>query len=250
VVPLQQPFGHDAASQTHAPVLLSHSCPAPQALHVAPAAPHDAVDSLASGSHDAPVQQPAHDPPPHVQAPLAQESPLPHALHATPAVPHWLDDCVAYSTQVLPLQQPVGHEVASQTHPPVALSHSWPDRHAPQVAPPAPHEAFDSDAYALHVPLAPPLQHPLGQVMASHEQTPTVVSQRPFAQDPHAAPPLPHCKEDSDAYGTHALPLQQPFAHEVASQTHSPVALLHSCPAPHAAQVAPAVPHDAFDSEA
>jgi hypothetical protein len=87
-LPLQHPFGHEVASQTHCPVLLLHSRPAPHAVQVAPAAPHDPFDSLASGSHDEPLQQPAHDPPPHVQAPLAHESPVPHALHAAPAVPH------------------------------------------------------------------------------------------------------------------------------------------------------------------
>src|SRR6202041_1730833 len=96
----------------------------------------------------------------------------------------------------------------------------------------------------------PPLQQPFGQVTASQEQTPVVVSHRPFAQDPHAAPPFPHCEDDSDEKGTHVKPLQQPFAHEVASQTHWPVALLHSCPDPHAPQLAPAVPHELFDSEA
>ena len=100
---------------------------------------------------------------------------------------------------MLPLQQPVGHEVASHTHSPVALLHSCPDKHPAQVAPPAPHEPFDSEAYAWQVPLVPPLQQPLGQVLPSHEQTPVVLSQRPFPQDPHAAPPFPHCAEVSDA---------------------------------------------------
>jgi hypothetical protein len=46
------------------------------------------------------------------------------------------------------------------------------------------------------------------------------------------------------------VPLQHPFGHEVASQTHWPVLVLHSWPAAHAAHVAPAAPHDAFDSPA
>jgi hypothetical protein len=45
-----------------------------------------------------------------------------------------------------PLQQPPGHEVASQTHRPVALLHSWPVLQAAHAAPPAPHEAFPSEA--------------------------------------------------------------------------------------------------------
>ena len=72
---------------------LLHSSPAPHAVQVAPAAPHDPLDSLASGSQLVPLQQPAHDPPPQVHAPLEHESPLPHALHAAPAVPHCPGDC-------------------------------------------------------------------------------------------------------------------------------------------------------------
>jgi hypothetical protein len=100
---------------------------------------------------------------------------------------------------VLPLQQPLGHDVASQTHCPVVRLHSCPAAQAPQVAPPVPHEALDSEAYVWHVPLAPPLQQPAGQVTASHEQVPLVVSHSPFAQLLHAAPPVPqrddNCEE-------------------------------------------------------
>jgi hypothetical protein len=77
-----------------------------------------------------------------------------------------------------------------------------------------------------------------------------VVSQRPFVQDPHAAPPLPHWEGVSEEYCTQVLPLQQPLAHEVASQTHWPVVLLHSWPLAHAEQLPPRVPHEVFDSEA
>jgi hypothetical protein len=90
-LPLQQPVGHDAASQTHAPAL--HSWPAPHAEQLAPLLPHEPFDSLASASHDEPLQQPAHEPPPQLHAPLEQVSPAPHALHVAPAVPHWPADC-------------------------------------------------------------------------------------------------------------------------------------------------------------
>jgi hypothetical protein len=42
VPPLQQPFGHDVASQVHTPALL-HSPDAHNA-HAAPAAPHELLD--------------------------------------------------------------------------------------------------------------------------------------------------------------------------------------------------------------
>jgi hypothetical protein len=43
------------------------------------------------------------------------------------------------------------------------------------------------------------LQQPPGQVCASQEQVPLVVSQTPFAQEAQAAPPAPHCDADSEA---------------------------------------------------
>jgi hypothetical protein len=48
--------------------------------------------------------------------------------------------------QAPPLQQPTGHEVASQTHAPVAVSHLRPEAQAAQLAPPAPHPEFVCDA--------------------------------------------------------------------------------------------------------
>jgi hypothetical protein len=47
---------------------------------------------------------------------------------------------------VLPLQQPFGQELASQTHCPVLLLHSWPVAHDPHDAPPAPQVPLDSAA--------------------------------------------------------------------------------------------------------
>ena len=150
---------------------------------------------------------------------------------------------------MLPLQQPFGQDVASQTHWPLFLLHSWVAAQGAHVAPDAPQEPLDSDPYASHVPLAPPLQQPLGHVLESHAHTPVVRSHRLFAQEPHAAPPFPHCEPDCDAYVTHTLPLQHPFAQDVASHTHAPVVLLHSWPIAHGPQAAPAMPHEVFDSD-
>jgi hypothetical protein len=46
----------------------------------------------------------------------------------------------------VPLQQPFGHEVASQTHLPLVVLHSWPVAHAEQAPPPEPHEPLVSEA--------------------------------------------------------------------------------------------------------
>jgi hypothetical protein len=146
LLPLQQPFGHEVASQTHCPLVVLHSCPDEHAAHAAPPAPHEEFDSLASASHVEPLQQPLHDVVPHEHTPLEQVSPPPHDAHAAPAVPQEEFVCEAYGTHVFPLQQPFGHEVASQTHCPVPVLHSWPDAHAAQVVAPVPHEAFVSEA--------------------------------------------------------------------------------------------------------
>jgi hypothetical protein len=159
--------------------------------------PHEVLDWPANASHVPPLQQPGHDPVPQLQVPDEQESPVPHAAHAAPPVPHWLADCAAKRTHVLPLQQPLAHEVASQTHWPLAL-HSVPEGHVAQVAPPVPHEIVVSLAYASHVPVVPPLQQPFGHVFASHEHRPSLVSHKLFAQAAQATPPAPQIEEDCE----------------------------------------------------
>jgi hypothetical protein len=84
VDPLQHPFAHDVASQTHWPP--TQRWP-------------DAHAAFA----------------PHVHAPLVHASALvaSHATHAPPADPHAV---VEFAVHALPLQQPLGHEVALHTH--------------------------------------------------------------------------------------------------------------------------------------
>ena len=143
--PLQQPAGHEVASQTHCPLALLHSSPEPHGWHVAPPAPHDPFDSLASTSHELPLQQPAHDEPPHEHTPLEHVCPPPQPLHAAPPVPHELVDCPEYASQAPPaVQQPFGHDAPLQTHWPAAL-HVWPPGQAPQAAPPVPQELADCE---------------------------------------------------------------------------------------------------------
>lgn len=140
--PLQQPLGHEVASQTHWPLLL-HSCPDEHAPHAAPPAAQDETDSLVSDSHVVPSQQPEQDDPPQVHAPLEHACPEPHAAHAPPPVPHCEADSDTNGTQAFPLQHPFGQDVASQTHSPLPL-HSCPARQLPQLAPPVPQEDADS----------------------------------------------------------------------------------------------------------
>jgi hypothetical protein len=75
-----------------------------------------------------------------------------------------------------------------------------------------PHEALDSLAYASHVPLAPPLQQPLGQIVPLQPQPALELVQPLFAgHAAHVAPPVPHWALVWLPQGTHVLPLQQPF---------------------------------------
>ncbi len=99
------------------------------------------------------------------------------------------------------------------------------------------------------MPVAPPLQQPFGQVVASHVQTPAELHPCPLGQAAHAPPPLPHSDADSYPNGMQTPLLQQPLGQEAASQTQAPEAL-HACPFAHAAHAAPPVPQEAVDSDA
>ena len=100
MLPLQQPFGHDVASQTQAPVFVSHFCPVPHVAHAAPAGPQDPKDSEPNASQVPlvpPLQQPfGHVPALHAQIPLVvSQRPLLHEPHAAPPLPHPDADCEA-----------------------------------------------------------------------------------------------------------------------------------------------------------
>jgi hypothetical protein len=102
VVPAQQPFLHDVASQAHAPAV--QCWPVVHAAHAAPPAPHVASDS---GWHVVPEQHPlGHMHPLHT--PAVHASPCGHASHAWPATPQLAGSVPA--SHVAPLQHPVGHD--------------------------------------------------------------------------------------------------------------------------------------------
>jgi hypothetical protein len=89
----------------------------------------------------------------------------------------------------------MGHDAASHTQAPVVRLHSWPVPHGEQAAPAVPHDTFDSDAHAWHVPSA--AQHPLGHDFASQTQPPVGLQSWPAGHAAHAAPPLPQEELDS-----------------------------------------------------
>jgi hypothetical protein len=97
VLPLQHPPAQDAALHTHCPLVVSHTSFVGQAAHVAPAVPHEVIDSEAYASQvplAPPLQQPfGHVFASHAQTPsVVSQSPLGHDAHAAPPVPHCAGD--------------------------------------------------------------------------------------------------------------------------------------------------------------
>lgn len=155
-------------------------------LHLSPHAPQLFVVSSA-------VQVPLHNVSLQVHAPLLQSGlGCEQGEQFAPPVPHDVLDCPEYGTHTSPLQHPLGQEVASQTHCPVAVLHSWPVGHAAHVAPFDPQDWFDSPDSGSHVP--PPLQQP------AHKPPPQLhipfEHVFPVPQAPHVAPLLPHSLDD------------------------------------------------------
>lgn len=193
VVPKQQPFAHDVALHTHVPP--THCWPA---------------------AHCGPV--------PQLHAPLAQPSASigSHEMHALPLVPQVVSEGVSH---VLPEQQPDWHVVEHPAH--TLLTHVLPpqsthaDPPAPQAVPCVPdwHSPLMSQQPAQFVPLHThwPLTHdrPFWQAApVPHMHCPPVhESAVVWSQMAQAPPPLPQV---ASVDCSHALPLQQPFGHELA----------------------------------
>ena len=280
MAPVQQPVGHEAVSQTHAPAM--QFCPTPHAgpvPHVHPpprqpsafvagqavqsAPPLPQTPSVVAGEvHVAPVQQPSgHDAasqtqtPPEHSWPVVHATPLPHAQ--SPVAEQWSACVAAHAMQrsppkphadsergshVGPEQQPVGHVAAHPLHVPrVQLSPAgqlWHD------APPLPQAPTASPSWQ-----APAAQHPAGHDTPSHTQAPLrhrwpgehagpmPQLQTPAAEQPsvvsalqglHVAPGTLHAERD---VGVHVAPSQQPSGHDVTSQMQAPAE--QCCPGPH-----------------
>ena len=193
--------------------------PAGQVVHALPPPPHEVT--LSPVRHTPAEQQPlGHDvlsqtqvlaaqrcpgaqpaPVPQRQSPVAEQlsERASQATQLDPALPQVETERVE---QITPLQQPPGQDVPSQTHSP--WSQRWPPAHAAA----APHAQLPS----------------LAQWSA--------LDGSQALQAPPLAPQLP-----SEGM-LHTLPLQQPFVHEVASQTHAPLRqrwpLAHGGPLPQA----------------
>lgn len=200
VLPEQQPVRQVIEQPRHS--LLTHVL-VPQDAQAAPPVPH-AKFTLPSW-HALLAQHPpgqllplhTHAPPtharpaphgglaPHWQAPPTQELVTvgSHVAHVPPAVPQVA--CEG-ALQVAPLQHPPAHDCAVHTH--------WPFVQACPGAHPAP-------TPHVHAPLV----HELARVGS------------------HAAQVLPLVPHVPGAGVLHAVPLQHPLAHDVASQVHAPL---------------------------
>jgi len=135
----QQPFGHEAASQTHCPCAL-HSCWLPQGVHAPPLAPQAVFEAVTQAPFE---QQPVQLAPPQLQAPPLHACPDAQVPQAAPFEPQALVFCAAVSTH-LPVasQQPPAHEAGVQVQTPAALQ-AWPLAQGAQVAPPVPQPGVD-----------------------------------------------------------------------------------------------------------
>lgn len=213
------------------------------------------------GLHVVPEQQPAlqlaavhpaQTPASQLAAPQLWQAPPP-APQALLVLPGW---------QVVPAQHPDGHDAALQTHAPPWQT--WPAAHAP----PPPHRhapPVQLSAVRPQSAQAPPIvphwlkvawhwsrsQQPLGQLVASHRQTPAwqrwptpQLAPAPHAHCPpaeqlsarvtsHATQSAPGSAQVPVPAATHVVPEQQPDGQLAALQTHAPAA--HTWPAPHAA---------------
>jgi hypothetical protein len=193
-VPLQQPSAQELESQTHCPVVLSHSWPDPQAPHVAPPVPHDIVVSDPYSSHvpvGPPTQHPwAHEVASQTHCPIPLHSwPVGHAAHMAPAAPQEAFDSPVGASHLSSAVQQPGHDVPAHEHAP-AIQFS-PVAHALHAPPPVPHAIAVCADTGTQAPAA--LQQPIGQDVASHAHVPlAVLHSCPDGHAAQATPPLPH----------------------------------------------------------
>jgi hypothetical protein len=217
----QQPVGHEAAVQVHAPPThddpIGHVGPVPhvhvpaaeqpslrvelQVVHTAPAVPHEAV---LAGLQMPPAQHPdGHDvalqtqePPtqtwPAAHAPLVPQVHVPAELQVSPVVPQSMHDAPLVPQVAVPLvrhtspsQQPVAQLVASQMHFPP--EHRWPAVHAapvPHLHAPAAQVSAVAGSHAVQtVPAAP---HAVNEMLVHTppRQQPVVHDERQTAESP------------------------------------------------------------------
>jgi hypothetical protein len=259
---LQHPFGQVVASHWHWCVAGSHSWTPEsmvQSWQVAPLVPHAVFISVVM--HVVPLQQPLHSLPLQVHWPrLEQAWPVAHAWQKAPLFPHWplLWPLVPSSSQApgAPftgwlarfcgfVQQPPAQDVVLQTHSPKyaspgVVSHCRFAPTAAQLAIQAEPGPWLATSDPPHVPVVlkdwqTPLesQHPLGHVVASHVQVPSVVSHKGLVGGPavvqfvHTAPPLPQSAfpsvppAPSVKQDPPILEEQQPLGQELGSPSHT-----------------------------
>lgn len=133
----------------------------------------------------------------HCPVVLLHSCPEAHPAHAAPPVPQDVFDSEPYASHVpLLVQQPIGQELASHTHVPVVVLHSWPAGQAAHVTPLFPHDVLVSPVRASQAPA--PVQQP-AHIVPPQVHVPVVEHESPVAHEVHATPPVPHCELDCEA---------------------------------------------------
>jgi hypothetical protein len=137
----------------------------------------------------------------------------------------------------VPTQHPVVQIVGSQAATQAWLLHSLPALHVVQSAPPVPQALLAVPSW--QTPEAS--QQPVGQLVASHTQTPFTHS-CPDAHATQAAPAAPHSAPVFPA--SQVVPLQQPVAQLAGAQYGMQACPLHWSWKSQATHAAPPVPHE------
>jgi len=217
--------------------------PAPHDWQLAPPLPH--IVSLVPVSQVLPEQQPVHDveshahappaqcwpaaqgaPLPHWQAPLAEQMSAVSGLQVRQTVPAVPQVARSGSLHVVPVQQPPGQDVASQTQAPARQC--WPGPQAAEV----PHRHSPAVQLSALVAL---------QAMQVAPAVPQLVVDGVWQVEPVQQPPAHDIASQTQAPTTQCWPLPQvgPLPHEQAPEALQLSALLSS----HATQAAPLAPH-------
>jgi hypothetical protein len=187
IVPLQQPFGHEAALHTQVP-WAEQVWPVAQGAQAAPPTPQ--VGGLEVRHWPVESQQPfGHEVALHTQAPVALHvRPVAQGAHWAPLAPHADGDVVMH----WPLAQQPAQLMLPQPQAP--LLHACPVAHVPQLFPFEPHAAVDCADGATH--RCCESQQPPGQDAALHTHAPAGPHAWPAAQPAQVAPRVPHAPAD------------------------------------------------------
>jgi hypothetical protein len=225
----QQPFAHEVALQTQAP-LDEQAVPVAHGLHIAPPMPQVLLLDVWQRLFES--QQPfGQEVALQTQAPPEQVVFVAQVLHMPPPVPQVGFVPGEWHCPVGESQQPLGQEEALQTQ--VPPEQVVPVAQGLHLAPPVP-QAWSLDG-VWHWPLSS--QQPLGQEAALQTHAPCALQAWFAAHGRHMAPLAPHAVGDVVVH----WPFEQQPLQLAVPQLHAP--LLHAWPVEHFPHEFPLEPH-------